>query len=96
LANLTGLQDLLGLIKTINMANEITPELTETRFKIANMVCEGCAEKITDSLKGMHGVKDVKAKVFQKQIHVYHYSEQVKQDELKKALETAGFNAIEL
>lgn len=77
------------------MANEIPTALTETRFKITNMVCEGCAEKISTILKALPGVKEIKSKVFQKQIHVHHFAQQVKQDELKKALETAGFSAIE-
>ncbi len=78
------------------MTNKITPALTETKFKITNMVCEGCAEKITASLKDVSGVKEVKAKVFQKQIIVHHFAEEVKQDKLKRVLENAGFNAVEL
>ncbi len=70
--------------------------MTETIFKISNMVCEGCAEKITTALKGVPCVKDVKSKFFQKQIHVNHYAEQIKHDELKKVLEKEGFNAIVL
>ncbi len=76
------------------MANEIICALTETRFKISNMVCEGCAEKIITALKGVAGVKAVKSKVFQKQIHVKHYAEQINQEELKKVLEKEGFNAV--
>lgn len=57
------------------MANEIIPALTETRFKISNMVCEGCAEKITSVLKSLTEVKNVKSKTFQKQILINYYSE---------------------
>ena len=71
-------------------------ELMETRFKITNMVCEGCAEKLTTALTALHGVKDVKRKVQQKQIQVKYYSEQIKQEELKKVLEKEGFIAVEL
>lgn len=74
----------------------MTSSLTETRFKISNMICEGCAEKITTALKGLPGVKKVKSKVFQKQIQVNYYPEQIKQDELKKVLEKEGFNALEI
>ena len=49
------------------MANEKISYLTETTFKIPNMVCEGCAEKITIILKGVIGVKEVNTKAFQKQ-----------------------------
>ncbi len=44
------------------MANEIIPALTETRFKISNMICEGCAEKLIIALKRVPGVKNVKIK----------------------------------
>ena len=78
------------------MANEIISALTETRFKISNMVCEGCAEKITSALKSLPGVKDVKSKAFQKQVHVNYYSEHIKKDDLKKVIESEGYTAIEI
>ena len=78
------------------MANEKISSLTETTFKIPNMVCEGCGEKITTILKDVAGVKKVIAKAFQKQIHVSYDAEQIKQDELKKVLEKEGYIAIEL
>ena len=70
--------------------------LLEISFKVSNMVCEGCAEKITSALTALHGVKEVKPKVMQKQIQVKYYSEQIKQEELKRILEKAGFNAVEV
>ena len=77
------------------MANEIIASLTETRFKISNMVCEGCAEKITTILKALPGVKEVKSKAFQKQIQVNYNGELIKQEDIKKVLENEGYNAIE-
>lgn len=71
-------------------------ELMETRFKIINMVCEGCAEKLTNALIALPGVKDIKPKVMQKQILVRYYSQQIKQEELKRILEKEGFIAVEL
>lgn len=71
-------------------------KLMETRFKISNMVCEGCAEKITSALTALPGVKDVKPKVMQKQVQVNYYSDQIMQEELKSVLEKEGFNAVEL
>jgi copper chaperone CopZ len=70
--------------------------LKETRFKIANMVCEGCAEKISSVLKAVPGVKEVKSKAFQKQILIYHYDDQIKHDELKEVLEKEGYYASEI
>ncbi len=78
------------------MDNKITPALTETKFKISNMVCEGCAERITSVLKSLPGVKDVKSKVFQKQILVNYYADQIKPEELRTTLAKDGFTAIEI
>lgn len=75
---------------------EATTALTEASFKVTNMVCEGCAEKISHALAALPGVKDVKPKVIEKQVQVNYYPEKIKQDELKKVLEKEGFNAIEL
>lgn len=78
------------------MANEKINSPAETTFKISNMVCEGCAEKITTALKALPGVKEVKAKAFKKQIQVNYYPEQIKQEELKNALEKEGYIADEV
>ncbi len=78
------------------MANEKINSPAETTFKISNMVCEGCAEKITTALKALPGVKDAKSKAFKKQIQVNYYPEQIEQEELKKALEKEGYIAVEV
>lgn len=78
------------------MANEKINSSTETTFKISNIVCEGCAEKITTTLKALPGVKEVKSKAFKKQIQVNYYPEQIKQEELKNALEKEGYIADEV
>lgn len=78
------------------MSNEILSEFTETRFKISNMVCEGCAEKITTVLVTLPGVKEVKLKVFKKQIFVNYYPEQISQEEIKSVLGKHGFAIVEL
>lgn len=82
-------------LKLESINQEASTALTETRFKVANMVCEGCAEKITTALTVLPGVKEVKPKVIQKQVQVNYYPEQVKQEDIKKALEKAGFSAVE-
>jgi heavy metal translocating P-type ATPase len=81
-------------LETVNQ--ETAMALTEVSFKVTNMVCEGCAEKITTALTALPGVKTVKPKVIQKQVQVNYYPEQIKQDDLKKVLEKEGFNAVEL
>lgn len=78
------------------MANETIASLTETRFKISNMVCEGCAEKITALLKALPGVKEVKSKVFKKQIQVNYNSKLIRQEDIQNVLENEGYNTIEV
>ncbi len=77
------------------MANEKINSITEATFKIPNMVCEGCAEKITITLKALPGVKAVKSKAFQKKVQVNYYPEQINQKELRKVLEKEGYPAVE-
>jgi cation transport ATPase len=86
-------------IRTLRLEStkeETTTALTAASFKVTNMVCEGCAEKITTALTALPGVKDVKPKVISKQVQVNYYPDQVKHDELKKVLEKEGFNAVEV
>jgi heavy metal translocating P-type ATPase len=83
-------------LKLESVSLETSAALTETSFKVSNMVCEGCAEKITTALTALPGVKTVKPKVIQKQVLINFYPEQIKQAELKRVLEKEGFNAVEL
>jgi copper chaperone CopZ len=59
------------------------------------MVCEGCAEKITEALKDMPGVREIKPKVAQKHVVVRYEPARVGRDERKRALGKAGFKAVE-
>ena len=83
-------------LKLESISLETSNTLTEISFKVTNMVCEGCAEKITNALTALPGVKDVKPKLIQKQVQVNYYPDQVKHEELKKVLEKEGFNAVEV
>ncbi|QTE35824.1 heavy metal translocating P-type ATPase [Mucilaginibacter gossypii] len=65
-------------------------------YKIPNMVCEGCAESITNSLKQLPGILRIKPKVMQKQVLIEFKPDQVKQEQVKEAIKKAGFTAIEL
>ncbi|MEX2016745.1 MAG: HAD-IC family P-type ATPase, partial [Candidatus Hydrogenedentales bacterium] len=71
-----------------------TPALAETEFAVPSMVCGGCAEKITASLSQLPGVQDVKAKVAQKHVVVRYEPGRVGLDDLKGALDKAGFQAV--
>lgn len=92
----TYLNDCLFFYQFLIMSNEVLSEFTAASFKVTNMVCEGCAEKITTALTSLPGVKEVKLKVFKKQIFVNYYPEQINQEEIKSVLGKHGFAIIEL
>lgn len=70
--------------------------LVQSEFKIPNMVCEGCAQKITTEVTRLPGVKEVKPKVFQKQVAISYEGDKVTQQQIKEALTQSGFIAIEI
>lgn len=81
-------------LESAEEAEEAT--VTAVEYKIPNMVCEGCAEAISTSLKGLPGIQEVKPKVFQKQVYVRYEPGKLKQQEIKDAIDKAGFIAIEV
>lgn len=70
--------------------------LAEREFLIPNMVCEGCAEKISTKLKAVPGVQEVKLKVQQKHVYVKFEPTRVPAERLKNIIGKAGFAAIEV
>ena len=82
-------------LKLETAQDEEAASVAEVEFKIPNMVCEGCAETITTALKGLHGIREVKPKVFQKHVYVRYESGKLKQQEVKDAISNAGFTAVE-
>lgn len=69
--------------------------LAEVEFLIPNMVCEGCAEKISTSLNSLPGVREVKPKLPQKHVYVRYEPDKVQKHNLKDTVEKAGFTALE-
>lgn len=69
--------------------------LAEVEFAVPNMVCEGCAEKISSALRAVPGVREVKPKVSQKHVVVRYEPQRVKEPELISAVGQAGFTAVE-
>ena len=69
--------------------------VSEVEYRIPNMVCEGCAETITITLKQLQGVQEVKPKVFQKQVYVRYEPGKINRKELQDAIDKAGFTAID-
>ena len=70
--------------------------LAELEFLVPNLVCEGCAQKISSALKSLPGVREVKAKIAQKHIYVEYEPAKVREEGLQEAVERAGFTAVEV
>ncbi len=69
--------------------------LAELELHVPNMVCEGCAGKISGALTALPGVRDVKPKVAQKHITVRYEPAKIQERGLKEVVEKAGFTAVE-
>jgi len=69
--------------------------LAEREYFIPNMVCEGCAEKISTSLSALQGVSEVRPKVPQKHVTVRYEPSKVGPERIRDELGKAGFTAIE-
>ena len=86
-------------IRRIPLAHEAEAEenvhLAEVEFLIPKMVCEGCAQTISERLRPISGVREVKSKVAQKHVVVRYEPARVKEPQLKKALDDAGYTALE-
>lgn len=81
-------------LETIQAVNAAT--LVESEFKVTNMVCEGCAGKITSEVSKLPGVQGVKPKVMKKQVAVSYENDKVTKGQIKDTITKAGFNAIEV
>jgi P-type Cu+ transporter len=69
--------------------------LAELELLVPNMVCEGCAEKISTALISLPGVREVKLKVPQKHVTVRYEPTKVQEQQLREVVGRAGFTAIE-
>lgn len=87
-------------IRAIRLRSEEAHEaekapLAETELAVPTMVCEGCAGKITEALKDMPRVREIRPKVAQKHAVVRYEPARVSREDLKGALDKAGFKAVE-
>ena len=55
------------------------------------MVCQGCAEKISDILKELDGIKKVKTKTIQKTVQVEFDPNQINESQIETALTKSGY-----
>lgn len=94
---LANLLHTLGIRRVELGREELTPTgpLADRDFLVPNMVCEGCAEKIAGALTSMAGVRNVTSKVPHKRIRVQYEPAKVREQQLKDALTTIGFEALD-
>ena len=65
-----------------------------TQLNIEGMHCDGCVNSITNALKAVSGVSGVEVSLEQKRATVSYDPAQCGQDELKGAIEDAGFDVV--
>jgi len=85
-------------IRGIDLGREDVEEsgpLAAVELLVPNMVCEGCASKISTALTAVPGVREVKSKVPQKHVYIQYEPGRVQMDQLKQAVSRAGFTAVE-
>lgn len=96
-----GLYELTDKMKEIEKIYEFLQKnkeegaMEEITVTIDNMVCQGCAEKITDILKEVEGVQAVKAKAMKKSVKITFNSVKINKDNLTVILTEAGYKPKE-
>ncbi|MBD81449.1 MAG: hypothetical protein CL840_21200 [Crocinitomicaceae bacterium] len=82
------MQEIEKVYEFINRQNESMKEISLT---IENMVCQGCAEKITDILKEEKGVENVKTKAMRKIVDIKFNPNKTNENKLKAILTKSGY-----
>lgn len=65
-------------------------------FRIPNMVCDGCAERIRNTLTSLVGVRGVNVGVWRKRVRVSFDPMRVGRPAIVRALEQANFHVAEV
>ncbi|HUN03498.1 MAG: hypothetical protein D8M52_11125 [Chlorobi bacterium] len=90
-----GLYELTDKMKEIDKVYEYLLKkregMKEISLTIDNMVCQGCAEKISDILKETKGVEDVNTKAIKKIVNIKFNPTETNENELIAILTKAGY-----
>jgi len=91
--NLYELTDKMKEMETIDefLQTKTNEPMKEITLNIDNMVCQGCAEKITDTLKDLDGVKKVITKIRKKSVQVEFNPDKTDNVQIETALTKAGY-----
>ena len=68
---------------------------SEVTFSVADMMCEGCAERVQAILNAVDGVLKVKPSVWRKRVRVQFDPDRIESDRLQSQLEAGGFQVAE-
>lgn len=60
------------------------------------MVCDGCAERISQALTAIPGVRAVKPRLRRKRVNVRYEASKVREPGIKDALAAAGYSAVKI
>ena len=71
-------------------------DIVAIEFRIPNMVCEGCAEKIDEVLHALPGVREVRPNLAKRRIRLAFEPSRVDAEQLRNALMTAGYAALDV
>lgn len=70
--------------------------LASLELWVADMVCDGCAEKVRTTLTTMPGVRKVKASAWRKRVAVRYEPAEIGADRIMAVLRAAGFETVEV
>lgn len=65
--------------------------IIESELPALGMVCEGCAQKITQELMALDGVQKVLPDVRQKRVYVMHDPHRISEEQLRSSLQRLGY-----
>lgn len=63
-------------------------------LKVTGMTCDGCISKVTNALKAVSGVSDVKVSLSAGEATVQFDEQRATHDQLESALKGAGYNKV--
>jgi copper chaperone CopZ len=80
--------------KTTNetSGNKTEGKIETVEFKCAGMHCSGCEETITEEVKKIDGVKEIKADSKEKYVRVVFDAGKTNKENISKAINTAGYD----
>ena len=69
--------------------------MTEATFHVLNMACEGCKAAIAAAVRSTDGVQDVRINLDQKLVDVDFDGANTSAEEVRGAIEAAGYSATQ-